>query len=118
MATQYLGGFSDFPMAERHISVNTGQCSCGVSQPDDDEASSEALLGEPESNSRALPRPPPPQKAVLFCPLPGQVRHLKWWLTKLLRIIWIFSTCMRKWATMSIQKFSSNSKIRQIPQCL
>jgi len=25
---------------------------------------------------------PPPQKAVLFCPLPGQVRHLKWCVTK------------------------------------
>ncbi|KAF8530805.1 hypothetical protein BDD12DRAFT_810966 [Trichophaea hybrida] len=23
---------------------------------------------------------PPPQKAVLFCPLPGQVRHLQWWI--------------------------------------
>jgi hypothetical protein len=52
-------------------------------EPDEDEASNEALLHEPESNQSALPRaPPPPQKAVLFCPLPGQVRHLKWWLTK------------------------------------
>jgi len=32
-----------------------------------------------------------------------------------LQIIWIFSTCMRKWATVSAQKSSSNSKIRQIP---
>jgi hypothetical protein len=23
---------------------------------------------------------PPPQKVVLFCPLPGQVRHLQWWI--------------------------------------
>jgi hypothetical protein len=23
---------------------------------------------------------PPPWKAVLFCPLPGQVWHLKWWI--------------------------------------
>jgi hypothetical protein len=52
-------------------------------EPDEDEASNEALLHEPESNQSALPRaPPPPQKAVLFCPLPGQVRHLKWWLSK------------------------------------
>jgi len=53
-------------------------------EPDDDEASNEALLHEPKSNQSALPRaPPPPQKALLFCPLPGQVRHLKWWLSKL-----------------------------------
>jgi len=52
-------------------------------EPDEDEASNEALLHKPESLKSTLPRaPPPPQKAVLFCPLPGQVRHWKWWLTK------------------------------------
>jgi len=51
-------------------------------ESDTDEASNEALLHEPESNKCALPPAPPPQKAVLFCPLPCQVRHLKWWLTK------------------------------------
>jgi hypothetical protein len=51
-------------------------------EPDEDEASNEVLLQEPESNSRALPCAPPPYKAVLFCPLPGQVYHLKWWLIK------------------------------------
>ena len=51
-------------------------------EPDDDKASNGALLNEPESNSCALLCAPPPQKAVLFCPLPGQVHHLKWWLTK------------------------------------
>jgi len=53
-------------------------------EPDEDEASNGAPLHEPESLKSTLPRPPPPppQKAVLFCPLPGQVRHLKWWLTK------------------------------------
>jgi len=35
-----------------------------------------------------------------------------------LRIIWIFSTCVRKWATMSAQKCSSNSTIHLIPLCL
>jgi len=35
-----------------------------------------------------------------------------------LRMIWILSTCMQKWASMSAQKCSSNSKIRQIPLCL
>jgi len=49
---------------------------------DEDEASNEALLHEPESHSRTLPHSPPHQKAVLFCPLPSQVHHLKWWLTK------------------------------------
>ena len=52
------------------------------SEPDEDEASNQALLHEPESNKCALPSTPPPQKAVLYCHLPGQVRHLKWWLTK------------------------------------
>jgi hypothetical protein len=51
-------------------------------KPDADEASNEALLPEPERYDSALPCAPPPQKTVLFCPLPGQVRHLKWWLTK------------------------------------
>jgi len=49
---------------------------------DQDDASREMLLPE-ERNKNALPSAPPPQKAVLFCPLPGQVCHLKWWLTKL-----------------------------------
>jgi len=84
-------------------------------EPDEDEASNEALLHEPESKKCSLSCVPPPQKAVLFCPLPDQVRDLKWWLTKFLRIIRIFSTCMRKWATMSAQKCCSNSKIPQIP---
>jgi len=34
-----------------------------------------------------------------------------------LQIIWIFSTCMWKWAMISTQKCSSNSKICQIPLC-
>jgi len=51
-------------------------------EPDEDEASNEALLHEPEINKCSLPSAPPPQKEVLFCPLPGQVRRLKWWLTK------------------------------------
>jgi len=46
-------------------------------EPDEDEASNEALLHEPEINTCALPSAPPPQNAVLFCPLLGQVRHLK-----------------------------------------
>jgi hypothetical protein len=50
--------------------------------PDEDEASNEVPLHEPESLKSTWPRVPPPQKAVLFCPLPGEVRHLKWWLTK------------------------------------
>jgi len=51
-------------------------------EPDEDEASNEAHLHEPERNNSSLPGAPPPQKAVQFCLLPGQVHHLKWWLTK------------------------------------
>jgi hypothetical protein len=52
-------------------------------EPDEDDTSNEVLTHEPESIKSTLPRaPPPPQMAVLFCPLPGQVSHLKWWLTK------------------------------------
>ena len=52
-------------------------------EPDEDEASNEALLHRPESLKSTLPHAPPrPQKALLFCPFPGQVRHLKCWLTK------------------------------------
>jgi len=50
-------------------------------EPDDDNASHEALLNEPGSKYSSLPWIPPPQKAEQFCPLPGQVRHLKWCLT-------------------------------------
>jgi hypothetical protein len=46
-------------------------------EPDEDKALNEALLHEPESNKYAAPPAPPPQKAVVFCPLPGQVCHLK-----------------------------------------
>jgi len=45
-------------------------------EPDKDEASNRALLYEPERYKSALPRAPPPQKPVLFCPLPRQVSHL------------------------------------------
>ena len=51
-------------------------------EPDQDEASIEALQHEPESLKSTMPHALPPQKAVLFCPPPGQVRHLKWWLSK------------------------------------
>jgi hypothetical protein len=53
-------------------------------EPDEDDVSIEALLPE-ERNTNAPPSAPPLQKAVLFCPLPAQVRHLKWWLTKFFR---------------------------------
>jgi len=38
--------------------------------PDEDEESNEALLHEPECNKSALRRASPPQKAVLFSPVP------------------------------------------------
>jgi len=52
-------------------------------EPDQDNASREMLLPE-ERNENAPPSAPPPQKAVQCCPLPGQVRYLKPWLTKFL----------------------------------
>jgi len=50
-------------------------------EPDQDNVSRETLLPE-ERIENALPNAPAPQQTVLFCPLPGQVRHLKWWLMK------------------------------------
>ena len=49
---------------------------------DEDDLSTEALLSEQERHENALSSAPPLQKAILFCSLPGQVRYLKWWLTK------------------------------------
>jgi len=51
-------------------------------EPDQEDESTEALLPEQDQYENALPGAPPPQQAVLFCTLPGQVRHLKWWLTQ------------------------------------
>jgi len=50
-------------------------------EPDQDDESKYTLVPE-WRNANAPPSAPPPQKAVQFCPLPGQVRHLKWWLTR------------------------------------
>jgi hypothetical protein len=49
---------------------------------DNDKALNEVLVHKPESDESALPRAPPLQKVVLFCQLPGQVCHLKWWQTR------------------------------------
>jgi hypothetical protein len=52
-------------------------------EQDKDDTSNDALLHELESLRCTSPRAPsPPHKAVLFSPLPGEVCHLKWWLTK------------------------------------
>jgi len=50
-------------------------------EPGKDYTSRETLLPE-ERNENALHNAPTPQKGLLYCPLPGQVCHLKWWLTK------------------------------------
>jgi hypothetical protein len=47
-------------------------------EPDEDDQLREALLSEQNRHENALPSAPPPQKAVQFCPLSGQVGHLKW----------------------------------------
>ena len=49
-------------------------------EPDQDESWREALLPEQERNGNS-PQSTSHTKAVLFCPLPGLVRHLKCWLT-------------------------------------
>ena len=67
-------------LTETFLPILVNECA-EYHEPDEDEASNEALLHEPESLKSTLPGVPPPQKAVLFCPLSGQVRHLKWWLT-------------------------------------
>jgi hypothetical protein len=54
-------------------------------EPDRDEALNEALLQEPESITSNWSCARPSQNVVLFCPLPGQVRHLTYWLTKYFR---------------------------------
>jgi len=51
-------------------------------EPDKDDPLREALLPEQKRHENSLPGAPPPHKVVLYCPLPGKVRHLKWWLTK------------------------------------
>jgi hypothetical protein len=50
--------------------------------PDEDDPLREVLLAEQERHENARPSAPPPQNAMLFCPLPGQVCYLKWLLTK------------------------------------
>ena len=64
-------------------------------QPDEDDASNEVLLHEPQSLNSTLPLAPPPQKGVLCCPLRGEVGHLEWWLTQFfadhLDILYIFA---------------------------
>jgi hypothetical protein len=51
-------------------------------KPDKDDPLSEALRPEQMTPENALPSVPPPEEVVLFCPLPDQVHHLKWWLMK------------------------------------
>jgi hypothetical protein len=51
-------------------------------EPDENDPLREALFPEQNRHDNPLHSAPPPQNAVLFCPLHGQVRHLKWWLTK------------------------------------
>jgi len=51
-------------------------------KPDEDEASNEEPLYKPERTKSSLPRAPSPHKALLLGPLAGEVRYMKWWLTK------------------------------------
>ena len=48
--------------------------------PDQNDKSREALLPEQDPNQNAFTCTPTLQKAVVFCPLPGQLRDLKLWV--------------------------------------
>jgi hypothetical protein len=50
----------------------------------------------------------PPQKAVLFCPLPGQVRHLQWWIQQYfgdyVDIFWMYAEMdSQEWTEMQLR---------------
>jgi hypothetical protein len=50
------------------------------SEPDEDEASNEALLHEHDRLKCSMPCTPPAYNALLFPPLAVRVLHFKWWL--------------------------------------
>jgi hypothetical protein len=50
-------------------------------EPNKDNASGETLFPDARIEI-SLPYAPLSQKPVQFCPLHGQVHHLKWWVTK------------------------------------
>jgi len=81
-------------------------------EPDKDKVSNEALLHKPESHKSTLPHAPPPQKAMLFCLLSGQVCHLKWWLTKFfadhLDIFYMYAEMGNKESTEMQLKFQDS----------
>ena len=54
-------------------------------EPAQDDAAREMPLPE-EGNENAPPSAPPQQKVVLYCPLPGQVLQLKWWVTQFFEV--------------------------------
>jgi len=82
MVTWHLGGFSNFPLAEWDISAIACQGTCGVSRVWWRWNIKWGAPARAWKYKSSLPRAPLPQKAMLFCPLPGQVHHLKLWLTK------------------------------------
>jgi len=82
MPTRYLGGLADFPMAERDISANACQRTCRVSRTWRRQRNKWATLSGTCESWKCSSSASPSQKAVLFCPLPGRVHHLKWWWTK------------------------------------
>jgi hypothetical protein len=51
-------------------------------ESDEDDPLREAIILKQKVYENALRSAPPSQKAVLFCPLPGEFRHLNWWLPK------------------------------------
>jgi len=51
-------------------------------EPDEDEVLNNVLQHQSETNNGTLPCTPQFKTVLPFCRLLGEVRHLKWWLTK------------------------------------
>jgi len=78
-------------------------------EADEDDALNDVLLCDSERKKTVLPCTHPPYKAVLFGPLPGQVHHLTWWLTKCfadhLDIFYMYAEMDNNCSTETLLKF-------------
>jgi len=83
MATRCFGRFSNFPKAERHISANACQWTWAVALTWRRRSIESGTRARTWNKLTCHATCPSSSKEVLFRPLPGQFRNLKWWLTKL-----------------------------------
>jgi len=118
MATRPLGGFSNFPMAERHISANA----CLQNLRSIPSLTKMNHQMRRSCSSMKVIKPPCLMHLLIkrqCYSVRCQAKFVIWsgGSQSVLQIIWIFSTCMQIWATMGAQKCSSNCKIREIPLC-